>query len=193
MKKLPVFALLSLLVPVLSFGQRFEISEMAGVSKDAPPNYYFGPSPGYSNQLSFSYYFTKHLSIGAFHDFNNWTPSTNSFGLLADAHFRHFYFGVNVAEEYIGTKTVLEPNILEGYIGPWPIPSNMLYYSLKVKLNPAISSGAHFGLNQKLSKRFIIKEQIGFSYGNTKGAFMNDSYNFRILCYSVLAGISYRF
>jgi hypothetical protein len=180
--------LLALLFPLLSFGQRFEISEMGGYSNDLA-NTFFQKNAGYSNQVSFNYYFTKCFSMGAYHELDAWKPYTNSGGLMADIHFKHFYCGVSFAALFINATT-FRPSLFElsGPSLPWsgaPPPV--------VKSNPVMSLGAHLGIDQKVAKHFFVKEQIGYNTANTKALDFDEFYTAKIHSLSALAGISYRF
>ena len=183
MKQIWVFALF---IPLLSFGQKFEVSEICGNSFNK--NAFNAKVWGFSNQLSVNYYFTKYLSIGAYHQLDVWKPYHNSVGLMADAHYKFLDFGVNVAELYTSAENfpLSPPDLWAG------TPSNNYPHSVTIKINPTTSCGFHFGVHQQLTKRLFLKQQFGYTYSDSKSTVLGDNLSIKINCISAIAGIAYR-
>jgi hypothetical protein len=206
MKKLWTFLLF---VPVFSFGQRFEISEMAGYSNPSysnmsltvgyrynPPYYSHPPvnfNAGFSNHFSINYFLIKRLSIGAFYELNFWNPNNSSYGLATDVHFKFLYFGANISTLYIKNANYTFTDV------SYHASSSIQYNA------PSVAYGLHAGLSQKLTGRISLKMQAGYNTSSVKGS-TNDPYLFQLgpgqnpnsqvsvllHYYYLLAGISYQ-
>ena|SRR5579872_5841710 len=181
--------LIALLIPSLSFAQKFEVSEMGGYSSNQSTPF-FENNGGYCNQLSVCDYIAKYTSVGVYYELNSWNPSINTIGLLADFHGGHLYFGVSAGEVFFDTKKIAVSPL-------YYLNSNTNYIVepsiINIKVNPAIALGAHVGLTQKLYKHFSVKEQVGYSYAHSNGNYENDNFSLKMRCLSALAGIAYHF
>lgn len=131
------------------FYYRFEVSEQIGLSQvfknidsHSPIfyNYYVDANSGLSNQISFSYHFSRRFSLGGAYRYNNWNIKNHSFGLIANTHFNVFSLGADF----------LETNL--------PSVVTNLY---AVNYAPALSVGVHFGFRQRIFKNFYLKEEVG--------------------------------
>lgn len=184
-------------MPQLSFAQRFEFSEMAGYSKPFLTSTSYGYltfSPGFSNQLTCNYYFTPHASLGAFYEINAWSPLSNSPGLTADLHWKHFYWGVNISwfNVAVASKTMKET--------AWGVTDSTTY-----RYSPSVALGMHIGYRQPLSKQVALNAQLGCNYTTLKEqesspefnnigpvTFPNGTFSQGLSYYYMLAGITYR-
>jgi hypothetical protein len=190
MKKLILFVLL---MPLISFGQNFEVTDLAGYSADIP---FLGSSSvqqykGFANQVSLNYHCSKYFSFGAYEQLNAWTPLTNTAGIMAEVHYSYFYFGVNVGELFFNKVTDHE------YVGF--LDNNFSFnpktgvISYTYRPNSAISCGLHFGVEYEIFHRFIYKQEIGYATATSKSEFLGDNSDVKIHALSALAGLAYRF
>jgi hypothetical protein len=195
MKKLFI---LVLFMPLLSWAQGFEFSEMAGYSAPTIPN----PSAanvslvhGFSNQLTANYYFAKHFSAGAFYELNSWGLLIHSLGITVDAHYRHVYAGLNVSD--FNFATAATRNVHETY---WGVTDSTTY-----KYQPSLAYGLHIGYYQRLTPHLGLQAQLGYNVAAIKVqehspefnnigpvTFPNGNYTVPVTYYYILLGVDYR-
>ena len=101
MKKLFVLAMF---VPIVSFGQKFEISEQAGYSfTSAQPKSELTsiarPNKGISNQITLGYYPVNWFSVNAFYELSFWGTRLNAYGISPELSNKHFFAGIDVKRE----------------------------------------------------------------------------------------------
>ena len=141
MKKLLLLSLFIFPAVIVSFAQRFDVSEQAGVSftnNTLQKN-------GFANQVAVAYQLKKHLSLSAFYERNNWASTNNSFGIAFDFISRYFFAGVEA--KYASITPYNDDS--------WEAKTRYTYKS-------ALGYGLHAGSKQKLSKRFSLVEQGGY-------------------------------
>ena len=151
MKKL---AFLALLLPVVSFGQRFDVTEQAGWNTcNGLPYSIRGDANthnGFSNQVSVGYHLMHHIRISALYEYNALNSPNNNYGLSADFTSKYFYAGADVKMANFA-------------------PGSPVYLSGPTIYNTAMGLGAHVGAEQRLYKQLYLTEQIGFSQMTVKG------------------------
>ena len=147
---------LALLIPSLSFGQRFEVSEQAGYNV---VNSFLGdsnPIRGFTNQVSFSYHHTKHFSVSAFYELNAWEErkaiidNIHSLGIMPDFTSKYFNAGMSIRLAYLGSVYTPYTN-----------------YNYKTSLG----YGVHIGSKQRIYKRLSAVEQVGYDRINAHGSY----------------------
>jgi len=188
MKKLLLILLLS---PVLSLAQKFDISEMGGYSTSMIAATYIKTPAGYANHLSANYHFTKHMSIGLYHDLNLWKLPTNAMGITGDVHLKYLYFGVTAGKLFPYSKTFFQP--IGFYTTSTNFPGAEYNPYQTFRLNPAFSYGAHIGLEYNLNKHFVYKQEVDYNASTSKGSALGDNYTIKFRSLSALIGVGYRF
>jgi len=180
-----------LLTSYFSFGQKFEISEQAGISIVNEYNYpnlmlassiYQGfQKNGFSNQVTITYHPIKYFSIGVFYELNSWASRYYSYGLSPDFSTKYFFAGIDIKRAYLG-------------------PVNAYTFSEVVSYNsPFFSYGVHAGSKQKIFKHLSVIEQMGYNNQtiNVVQTFYQNNYSYpymETLGYFYLrVGLSYAF
>ena len=154
--------LLLTIIPYISFGQKFEISEQAGYSfidehyqKSISSNF---QKNGFSNQFTCSYHPIKYISISIFYELNFWASKYYSFGFAPDFSTKYFYAGIDLKRAYLA-------------------PVNSSANSEIITYNsPFFSYGVHIGLKQKILKHLSVIEQIGYEMQT-----VNTTYTIKLL------------
>jgi hypothetical protein len=180
MKKLIVLALL---IPSLSFAQRFEITEQAGGSQTTSLTNNQTAVSGFSNQVSVGYRPIKHFSVSAFYELNNWNTHNDCFGLAPDFVTKHFYAGLDL--------------IMAKYTA---ITNEDLVESENFKTS--FGYGLHIGAKQKIYKRLSVIEQVGYDLDEVKAnrtsnpggvaITVHSAYTETLHIWYLRAGLSYR-
>lgn len=145
MKNLILFAAL---IPFVSFGQKFELSEYAGYS--IINNAYL--KNGFSNQIAISYHPVKRFSISTFYELNVWSPAAHALGISSDLNTKFFLAGADL-------KVV--------QINPNKPGDN--YTVRQLDYYPSLGYGVHIGSKQKILKHLSLCEQIGYGRQYLKG------------------------
>ncbi len=149
MKKLFLLSLF-ILPALVSFGQRFEVSEQAGASftnSDLAKN-------GFANQLAFGYHPLKHFAVTAFYETNFWKCTNNSYGLSLDYTCRYFFAGIEGKAAFLAPISYSEVNEEQSYL---------------VKYKTSYGYGLHVGSKQKIWKNLSLIEQVGYVMLPTTG------------------------
>jgi hypothetical protein len=183
MKKL---LMLLLFIPAVSFGQKLEFTDMAGISigtqPNIPRNVSLFPDGGLSNRLTASYYFTSFFSLGAIFGINAWGSNQYTLGLTADFQFKWAYVGAELSYLNIQRLTF---NADDPNVRPY------VYYAT---FDPAVQLGLHAGLRQRLARRLYIKEEMDTYFANVTSNTDNAGNVTNKFRYSaILVGLSYRF
>jgi len=184
MKKIIFFATL---LPFLSFGQKYEISDLAGYGGLIGPisnAYQYGTiKSGFSNLLSFDYKLNRTFSVGATYLLNSWNATGNSFGVAANCHYYNVYCGIDISDMMFHSIPGSEKNTPE------------------ITYKPTLSTGVHIGGENKIYKCLYSKEQIGVNYSsltfsyNTQfanGAYMPAQYHENCTLIYILLGLACR-
>jgi|GEM_PF-1857481 len=150
MKKL---TLLLLLMPLLSFGQQFEISEQAGMARNnmARAGYTFnsGSSPtGFSNELALSWHFAKHFSAKGLYEYDGWNTRSKSVGIAPEFTTGIFYCGASISATHFSQI-------------------NDVMYSQRCSVTP--SYAAYFGLKERIGRHWSLTQQAGYVMMKEKG------------------------
>ena len=174
--------LLALFMPLLSFGQKIEFTEMGGISigedPSLPPGQALLPDAGLCSRFTASYYFTHFFSLGAVCEYSWWDFNVVSVGATADFQFRWAYMGLDVCYVHLSNLSLAAYNQ----------PQDVVTYK------PTIQIGWHLGLRQRLARRLYIKEQLGSYYSSVSNHINNEDYVTRQFRYTdILVGLSYRF
>ena len=188
MKKL---FLIILLAPMLSFGQKFDITDLAGNSQNTTRNSYFQKYSGFSDQLSINYHISKLFSIGVFHDLTAWKPYTNTFGLIGDVQCKSVFFGMSIGELFPAAKTCYMPIVFENSGGNSVGYNYNPYFTAKP--NALLSVGAHLGFEYKLNKYLVYKQEIEYSAATSREEYLGDNTTIKIRSLSGMAGLMFHF
>ena len=138
MKKLLLLSLFIFPAAIVSFGQRFDVSEQGGVSTTV--NGY--QKNGFANQVAIGYHPIKHLAVSAFYETNKWTSTNNASGLSVDFISKYFFAGIEYKMTWSKPFNIDEGDITYNY-------SRWAY-------------GLHAGAKQKIYKRLSLVEQAGY-------------------------------
>jgi len=161
MKKLLSFFLL---IPFVSFGQRLEISEQAGISQTTQlQSGYFNDGetvPGFSNQVAANWHFCPHFSVKGFYEFNNWNTQCHALGLAPEFHAGMFYCGVEIKGADFAA---------------------MHSYSVESRFATSLGYGAYAGLRERICCHWALMQQIGYGVMKVDGNLVQSPYTVEYL------------
>lgn len=146
---------LALLLPLVSFGQKFEVREQAGYSIAADNLNDILNSDnrikGFSNRVDLGYSFTKNLSAHAFYEYDKWNTHSYTFGVSPEYAFGHFYVGADL-------KLIK----FRDYYADWA--------AADIRYKESLGYGFHIGSRQKLFKGLSLTEELGYGKITVKGS-----------------------
>ena len=140
-----------LLLPFAAFGQKFEISEQAGICGIGSLDHVGmngQASDGYSNQLTFGYHVSKHFVLNGYYERNSYKKNVapgyeNSWGISPEYTFHSLYLGLDA--KLVSYSKIDASQNYEG-----------------VRYNTSFGYGAHIGLKQKIGRHMFVLEQAGY-------------------------------